>query len=77
MREDYNKTDQKRIEQHYAQMRLTVQPKDASEHGHGCVCKACYGEWAWTTGFETMNPEGRRRMKRRDQKLGLKPKEGK
>lgn len=76
MREDYQKSDQRKIERFYAERRMHAKPKDASVHGHGCTCKSCYEEWAWSTGFETMNPEGRKRQATRDKKLGVKTKSG-
>lgn len=74
MREDYTKTDQKKIEQHYAQQRESTKPDNSTEHGCDCICEPCYDEWAWSTGFETANPEGRKRQKDRDDALAIKPK---
>jgi len=48
---------------YYEEMKRVTSPKGSSEHGHDCKCQACYEEWACSTGFETMNPEGRERMK--------------
>lgn len=64
MREDYSRQQQLRIEKYYDQLR------SGANHEQPCECKLCYEEWEWSTGFETMNSEGRARARKRDAQLG-------